>query len=58
MALFLEEHSDKTFQSVSQFYVTEGIHGRFGYGREGGAIRELFRVFSDFILWFLRKRKP
>lgn len=32
MALFLEEHSDKAFQNVSQSSVTEGIQGRCGYG--------------------------
>lgn len=55
MALFLEEHSDKAFQNISQSYVIEGIHGTFGYDREGGAIRELFRVFSNFILLFFKK---
>lgn len=43
--------SDKAFQNVnSKCYVTGGIQGRSGYGREGVDTGKLLSVFSNFIL--------
>ena len=51
MTLFQEEHSDKALQNTdSKCHVTEDIQGRYGSGREGVAIGEFLRVFSNFIL--------
>lgn len=51
MTLFQEEHSNKAFQNGdSKRHVTEGIQGRYGFGREGVAIGKFLRVFSNFIL--------
>ena len=54
MTLFQEEHSDKAFQNInSKCHVTEGIQGRYGFGREGVGIGEFLRVFSNFMPCFL-----
>lgn len=46
MTLFQEERSDKAFQNIdSKCHVTEGIQGRYGFGREGVAIGKFLSIF-------------